>query len=95
MTDDSPTLHNKKQMTPMGAGVAGALAGAALGAAAAVALSDAETRKKLQKNIKILKDKMVKVMDSLEETDIREVAEEKLDEVKKKVDDSQPFTDQR
>lgn len=81
-------------MTPMGAGVAGALAGAAIGAAAAVALSDPETRKKLQKNIRVLKDKMIKVMDSLEEADIKEAPKEKLDDTKQVIDEQQQF-DQR
>ncbi len=93
MTNDSTTTHSKKQMTPMGAGVAGALAGAAIGAAAAVALSDPETRKKLQKNIRVVKDKMIKVMDSLEEADTKEAAEEKLDDVKKTIEE-QPYIDQ-
>jgi hypothetical protein len=95
MTDESPPPHEKKQITPMGAGVAGALAGAAIGAGVAVALSDAETRKKLQKNIKVLKDKMIKVMDSLEESELKEAATDKIDEVKKKIDENQPFIDQR
>jgi hypothetical protein len=91
---NSPTTPSKKQMTPMGAGVAGALAGAALGAAAAVALSDPETRKKVQKNIRVLKDKMIKVMDSLEEADLKEASEKKIEDAKKDIDD-QPFIDQR
>jgi hypothetical protein len=95
MADESPTLPNKKQITPMGAGVAGAIAGAAIGAAAAVALSDADTRKRIQKNIKVLKDKMIKVMDSLEESDLKETVDKKIDEVKKNVDENQPFIDQR
>lgn len=93
MTNDSTTTLSKKQVTPMGAGVAGALAGAALGAAAAVALSDPETRKKLQKNIRVVKDKMIKVMDSLEEADTKEAAKEKLDDAKKIVDE-QPYREQ-
>lgn len=94
MTDDSPTLPEKRQITPMGAGVAGALAGAAIGAAAAVVLSDAEMRKKAAKNIKVLKDRVIKVIDSLEETDLKETVKDKVDDAKKEIEEQQ-FVDQR
>lgn len=86
----SPTPREKGQVTPMGAGIAGAIAGAALGAAAAVALSDAETRKKLQKNIKVLKDKAIKVMDSLEEMDKEDVVAKKVQDVEETLEEQKP-----
>lgn len=92
-TTPSPT--QKGQMTPMGAGIAGAIAGAALGAAAAVALSDEQTRKKVQKNIKILKDKAIKVMDTLEEADQKDVATKKIEDVKDAVEHERPMTETR
>ena len=62
----------------LGVGVAGAIAGAALGAAAAVALSDEQRRKKVQKNMKFLRDKAIKVMDTLEKADEKGVISEKI-----------------
>lgn len=93
MSPTTPSPNQKGQITPMGAGIAGAIAGAALGAAAAVALSDEQTRKKVQKNIKVLKDKAIKVMDSLEEADQKDVATKKIEDVKDAVEHEHPMTD--
>lgn len=91
-----PSSQNqqKGQVTPMGAGLAGAIAGAALGAAAAVALSDPETRKKVQKNIKILKDKAVKVMDTLEKVDEEDVVTKSAEDIKKTAEDVKKNVDE-
>lgn len=83
----TPPQRTQGQVTPVGAGIAGAIAGAALGAAAAVALSDADTRRKVQKNIKVLKDKVIKVMDSLEEADKEDRVAKKIEDVEQTIEE--------
>ena len=77
-----PIIQSSEKSTadfnPVGVGIFGAIAGAALGAVAAVALSDKETRKNVQKNIKVLKDTAIKVMDTLEEVKDKPTLREKV-----------------
>ena len=79
-------MANKKGMSPVGAGVVGAVVGAAAGATA-VALSDPENRKKIVNEFNVIKKEGQKVYAEMEKKaeDTASVGEEKVEEAKQAV----------